>query len=94
MRTRFAYVALAALLLVGAGCAAQQKGSVDIESGMEGDAGIDANLDAGASVDAAINAMFADIDDEQATEAELDADARMKEDAELNAYSEGSYELK
>ena len=99
MRTRLAYVALTALLFVGAGCAAKQEASLEAQvpgpdAAMEAKSGAAVELNAAATVDATVDAIVDGVDAEMKAEAEANADATVNDAAELNAFSEGSYELK
>lgn len=99
MRTRFAYAALAALLFVGAGCAAKQEASLETQlpspdAAMEANVNAAVKLDAAGTVDATVDAIIDGVEVEQKVQAEADADASVNDSAELNAVSEGSYELK
>lgn len=99
MRTRFAYVALSALLFVGAGCAAKQEASLEgqlpsPDAAMEANVNTAVELNAAGTVDATVDAIVDGVNAEQKMQAEADADATVNDSAELNAYSEGSYELK
>lgn len=99
MRKRFAYVALSALLFVGAGCAAKQEASLEAQvpgpnAAMEAKTGAAVELNAAGTVDATVNAIIDGVDAEMKAETEANADATVNDTAELNAFSEGSYELK
>lgn len=99
MRTRFAYVALSALLFVGAGCAAKQEASLEAQlpspdAAMEANVNGAVELDAAGTVDATVDTIIDGVNAEQKMQAEADADATVNDSVELNAYSEGSYELK
>ena len=87
--------AVAALLLAGAGCTAQTNTEAGLEARPPAPEGVMKAKTEG-SVDATIDDILKDGDDEQemlrgseSDAAELDADK-----AELNAYGEGTYELK
>ena len=98
MRTRLKYAAaLLTLLFVGGGCAAQKMVEVGApapkpQSAMEAKTEVKAE----GSVDGTADAILKDLDQEQEalTEQEGDASEADSDKAALNAYSEGSYEVK
>lgn len=99
MRTHKLLMAAAvALLFVGAGCLAKEQaevevGAPEVEGAME--AKIEAEAEVG-PVDAAVEATLEGMMEEQDAEKEAEQDASQVEadEAEINAYGEGSYEVK
>jgi len=86
--------AVAALLFVGAGCGASQDTTAGLQTPPKQQGRMEAKTEG--SVDATVDGILKDSDDEQellhgadSDAAELDADK-----AELNAYSDSSYEVK
>jgi len=99
MRKRNAFAAaLVSLLLVGAGCGAKQdtSGQVQLQPGQEGRMEAKTEVKTDGSIDAEVDAMLEVGDDEQELLQGSNSDAMELEadDAELNAYSESSYEVK
>lgn len=102
MKRKLTYAAaVAALLLVGAGCNARQQAAGGLETGgpsveaqgkMEAKAGVKAE----GTVDGTVDAILKDSEDEKATQKDRETDASdvNADDPELNAYSDTSYELK
>lgn len=90
-----------ALIFVGAGCGARQQTSTDLDLKMPPKAGTELEADVKmeaneGSVDAAVEATVEGMMEEQEAQQEAEADASQLEadKAEINAYGEGSYELK
>lgn len=61
---------------------------------MEAKVNAEVELDASGTIDATVDSIVEGVNTEQKMQAEADADATVNDSAELNAISEGSYELK
>lgn len=93
--------AIAALLLVGAGCAARQQAGEGLEARPpeavnQGKPEGKADVKAEGTVDGTVDAILKDSEDEKAAQKEQESDASNvnADDAELNAYSDSSYDVK
>lgn len=98
MKRNLAYAAaVAALLLVGAGCTARESTTTELEQQGRPAAPEGAmKPKAEGSVDATVDAVIKDAGDEQELQrgAENDATELDADKAELNAYGDASYEVK
>lgn len=102
MKRQLTYAAaIAALLLVGAGCAGKQQAAEGLETGKvpaqaEGKMAPQAQVKAAGSVDGTVDAILKDSEDEKAAEKDRASDASNinADDGELNAYSDTTYDLK
>lgn len=98
MKRKLTYAAaVAALLLVGAGCNARQQAAGGLETGgpsVEAQGKMEAKTEG--TVDGTVDAILKDSEDEKATQKDRETDASdvNADDPELNAYSDTSYELK
>ncbi len=105
MKRQLTYAAaIAALLLVGAGCAARQQAAGGLETRTpavnqgktEGRADVNAQVKAEGTADGTVDAILKDSEDEKAAQKEQESDTSNvnTDDAELNAYSDSSYDVK
>lgn len=102
MKRQLTYAAaIAALLLVGAGCAARQQAAEGLNvqppvGGVRGTAEVKTQAKVEGTVNGTVDAILKDSEDEKTVQQEHEGDASNvnADDAELNAYSDTSYELK
>ncbi len=92
-------VALAALLLVGAGCAARKQPGVGAgvpPTGVRGAMEAKSEVKAEGTVEGTVDAILKDSEDEKAAQKEAEGDASdiNADSAELNAYSDSDYDVK
>ena len=98
MKNKLSYAAaVAALLLAGAGCTAKQQTELDMRVPPP-DAVVEKKTEVKpeGDIDATVDGLIKDVGAEDQVQKEQEADASELESdkAELNAYSEGSYEVK
>lgn len=99
MRKRIGYYgAVAALLLVGAGCQGAVKQEAEVGAPEEGSAMIrqEDTSKPGDGIDTSVDAIIGGAEDEKKAQAEMEADAdEVSADKDsINAYGDSSYEIK
>ena len=98
MKNKLSYAAaVTALLLAGAGCAAKPQAELETKTPVpETATERKAEMKPEGGVDATIDGLLKDVEAEAQMQKEQESDASELESdkAELNAYSEGSYEVK